>query len=261
MLTAGVDVGSLAAKAAILDSEVAVVVGGACVPTGSDPAASGSRALQEALAEADVSGEEIAAVVATGYGREILPGAHWRVTEISCAARGAHLLDPQVRTVIDIGGQDSKAIRVDADGFPADFALNDRCAAGTGRFLEVMSEALGVGVDELDDLALEAERPAIITRTCTVFAESEVVGLTARGVAPAEIAAGLCRATAARVAQLAGTLGVEPRVMLIGGVALNRAIGRYLSEALSVELAVPDGPQFVVATGAALIAAERQLAS
>ena len=257
MFTAGVDVGSLAAKAVIFDSEAVAVVGGACLPTGPDPAAAGAQALQAALDEADVDIDDIAATVATGYGREILPHADWRVTEISCAARGAHLLDDTVHTVIDIGGQDSKVIHVDDDGFPADFALNDRCAAGTGRFLEVMSGALGVGVEGLGALALSAEKPAPITRTCTVFAESEVVSLTAQGVPPAEIAAGLCRATALRIAQLVGGLRAEPNVMLIGGVALNEAVRTEISAALDTELVVPDQPQLVVATGATVIAAER----
>lgn len=257
MLTAGIDAGSLAAKAAILDSEAVTVVGGACLPTGPDPAAAGALALQAALDAADVRREDIAAAVATGYGRDVLPDADWRVTEISCAARGAHLLDGSVRTVVDIGGQDSKVIHLDADGFPVDFALNDRCAAGTGRFLEVMAGALGVGVEGLGALAVSADEPAPVTRTCTVFAESEVVGLLAGGRTPAEVAAGLCRATAQRVAQLVAALRAEPRVMLIGGVALNQAVREELARALDMELVVPDQPQLVVATGAALVAAER----
>lgn len=257
MLTAGIDAGSLAAKAAILDSEAVTVVGSGCLPTGPDPAAAGARALQMALDAAEVHVGRIAATVATGYGRGVLPTADWRVTEITCAARGAHLLDGTVRTVIDIGGQDSKVIHLDGDGFPVDFALNDRCAAGTGRFLEVMGGTLGVGVEGLGALALRAAGPAPITRTCTVFAESEVVGLLAQGRTPAEVAAGLCRATAIRVAQLVVALRAEPKVMLIGGVALNEAVRQELALALETELVVPEQPQLVVATGAAVVAAER----
>ncbi|MGC9319471.1 MAG: acyl-CoA dehydratase activase, partial [Armatimonadota bacterium] len=164
---------------------------------------------------------------------------------------------PEVRTVLDIGGQDSKAIYVDEDGYPLDFALNDRCAAGTGRFLEVMAGALETDLAGLERMALSAERPAPITRTCTVFAESEVVGLLARGVGPEAVAAGLCRAVAERTAQLVLQVGVRPRVMLIGGVGLNAAIADALASFLDVDLVVPDDPQMVVATGAALVAAER----
>lgn len=257
MLTAGVDTGSLAAKAVIFDSEVGTVVGSACLATGADPAAAGMRALQMALEDAEVSIARIAATVATGYGRGVLPTADWRVTEITCAARGAHLLDAGVRTVIDIGGQDSKVIHLDGDGFPADFALNDRCAAGTGRFLEVMAGALGVQVEALGELALSAAGPAPITRTCTVFAESEVIGLLAQGRTAAEVAAGLCRAAALRVAQLVAALRAEPRFMLIGGVAQNEAIRHELARVLETELVTPAQPQLVVATGAAVVAAER----
>lgn len=258
MITAGIDVGSLAAKAVIVDTASMSVIGSACLPTGSAPGESGAAALQLAHERADIDPGSVCGTVATGYGRDAQPSADWRVTEISCAARGAHLFDPLVRTVVDIGGQDSKVIRVDADGFPMDFALNDRCAAGTGRFLEVMAEALGTSVAEMGELALSSERVAPITRTCTVFAESEVISLVAGGAGPAEIAAGLCRATGLRIAQLAWGLGIEPTVMLVGGVARNEAIAQELGAALDTKLVVPEDPQIVVATGAAVIAGERR---
>ncbi len=258
MITAGIDVGSLAAKAAVLDTASMSVIGSACLPTGSAPEKSGAAALELAIERADIDAGSICGTVATGYGRDVQPSVDWRVTEISCAARGAHLLDPRVRTVVDIGGQDSKVIRIDADGFPMDFALNDRCAAGTGRFLEVMAQTLGTSVAEMGELALSAESAAPITRTCTVFAESEVVSLIAGGAGPAEIAAGLCRATGQRIAQLAWGLGTEPVVMLVGGVAMNKAIARELGAALDTQLVVPEDPQIVVATGAAVIAGERR---
>ncbi len=257
MLAAGVDVGSLAAKAAIVEVGSGCVIASACLPSGARPADSGADALKEALRLADLKLEAIEAIVATGYGRESLAVAQSSVTEITCAARGAHLLDPDVRTVVDIGGQDSKAISVDSEGFPLDFALNDRCAAGTGRFLEVMAHALGTDVAGLERLALSSEHPAPITRTCTVFAESEVVGLLSRGVEPADVAAGLCRAVGARTAALVRQVSVRPKVMLIGGVGMNRAIADALEEQLGVDLIVPEEPQVVVATGAALVAAER----
>lgn len=257
MLTAGVDIGSLATKAAVMERESGRLVGGSCLRSGSTPAEAGREALELALREADVPRGELAATVATGYGRQSVSIADSTVTEITCAARGAHLLEPGVGTVIDIGGQDSKVIRVDADGYPLDFALNDRCAAGTGRFLEVMAEALETDVGGLAELAASADEPAAITHTCTVFAESEIVGLLAGGEAPAAVAAGLCRAVAQRTALLARQVGVDPPVMLIGGVGLNREIARELGETLQAELVVPGQPQLVVAMGAAAVAAER----
>jgi predicted CoA-substrate-specific enzyme activase len=196
-------------------------------------------------------------VVATGYGRESLGFADSTVTEITCAARGAHLTDPRARTVIDIGGQDSKAIRLHAEGYPLDFALNDRCAAGTGRFLEVMAGALETDLDGLERLALQADQAAEIARTCTVFAESEVVGLLAAGTDRESVAAGLARAVALRTSGLVRQIGLEPMVMLVGGVGKNAAIARELSRVLDTELIVPDDPQLVVALGAAVVAAER----
>lgn len=261
LFTAGVDVGSLAAKAAVLDADRRRVMATACLPTGPDPAEAGRRVLQAALETADIKYDGLSAVVATGYGRETVDGAQATVTEISCVARGAHLLDPATRTVIDIGGQDSKAVRLDEEGYPLDFALNDRCAAGTGRFLEVMAQALGTDVTGFERLAATATEPAQITRTCTVFAESEVVGLLARGVSAERVAAGLCRAVALRTAGLVRQIGVEPKVMLVGGVGLNRVIAAEIGRALGCELITPPQPQLVVAIGAAVIAAERMTGS
>lgn len=256
MLTAGVDVGSLATKAAVLDTRSAAVLGGACLPSGPDPAETARKALERALAAAEIEYGELSGIIATGYGRARLDFAPATVTEITCAARGAHLLDPAARTVIDIGGQDSKVVRLDQGGYATDFAINDRCAAGTGRFLEVMAEALGTTVAEFDELALSAASPAKITRTCTVFAESEVVGLLAGGVEPSCIAAGLCRAVAERTAHLAGQVGVRAPVMLVGGVARNTAVAADLGRLLETDLTVPEDPQLVVAIGAAVVAAE-----
>ncbi|MGI5818469.1 MAG: acyl-CoA dehydratase activase [Armatimonadota bacterium] len=257
MLTAGVDIGSLATKAVILDPSGCRVVAAVRIPSGARPPAAGRSALEQALAAAECTREDLQMIVATGYGRDSLDFADSTVTEISCAARGAHLIDGRTRTVVDIGGQDSKAIRVDAEGYPLDFALNDRCAAGTGRFLEVMAGALETDVNGLERLAREAAETAEIARTCTVFAESEVVGLLAAGTDRGAVAAGLCRAVALRTSGLVRQVGVEPRVMLIGGVGKNAAIAEDLGEVLNTELLVPDDPQIVVAIGAAVVAAER----
>ena len=257
MITTGVDIGSLASKAVVLDTVTMTVIGSAVIPSGPRPAATAERVLRLALSDADADADTVAATVATGYGRESLPFADATVTEITCAARGAHLIDGATRTVVDIGGQDSKAIRVDERGFPLDFALNDRCAAGTGRFLEVMAGALETDVTDLERLALEAEAPAAITRTCTVFAESEIIGLLADGALPSAVAAGLCRAVALRTAALVRQIGVRPPVMLVGGVGMNRAIASELERAVDSPLITPEQPQLVVATGAAVVAADR----
>lgn len=260
MLTAGIDIGSLATKAALLDPSGPEVVAGVRIPSGARPREAGRRALQQVLEAADCTIDDVQLIVATGYGRESLNFTHSAVTEITCAARGAHMIDPRTRTVVDIGGQDSKAIRVDADGYPLDFALNDRCAAGTGRFLEVMAGALETDLDGLERLALNADETAEIARTCTVFAESEVVGLLAAGTDRRSVAAGLCRAVALRTSGLVRQIGVEPKVMLVGGVGKNAAIARNLGKVLNTELLVPDDPQLVVAIGAAIVAAERAVA-
>jgi predicted CoA-substrate-specific enzyme activase len=176
------------------------------------------------------------------------------VTEISCYARGIHHLYPQVQTVIDIGGQDSKVVAVGPGGRPLDFAMNDKCAAGTGRFLEVIARALELDLEDIGPRALRARRAADISSTCTVFAESEVVTLVAEGVPREEIVAGICRSIAKRVGGMARRVGVEPPVAFAGGVAKNVGVVRALEEVLGEALIVPEEPQIVGALGAALVA-------
>ena len=200
---------------------------------------------------------DIDALVATGYGRIAVEQADWRITEISCHARGARHLLPGVRTVIDLGGQDAKVISLDDDGRPLDFEMNDRCAAGTGRFFELMSVALNVTLPEFGDIALQAQSPAPISNTCTVFAESEVIGLLAEGRSVAEIAAGLCESVARRVLQLANRLHVRGPGVFCGGVAYNRGVLAALRRVMGMEVVVPEQPQLVGALGAALLAVER----
>jgi predicted CoA-substrate-specific enzyme activase len=192
--------------------------------------------------------------VATGYGRVAVAFADRQVTEISCYARGIHHLYPQVQTVIDIGGQDSKVVAVGPGGRPLDFAMNDKCAAGTGRFLEVMARALQLDLAEIGPNALRARRAADISSTCTVFAESEVISLVARGVDREEILAGICQAIARRVGAMARRVGVVPPVAIAGGVAKNVGVVNALEQFLGEELLVPPEPQIVGALGAALLA-------
>lgn len=254
MFVAGIDVGSLSTEAVIFSDKG--VVGYTIRPTGAVGRKAAEEAFAGALAVAGVPPEEVVTVVATGYGRVIVPFATRRVTEITCHARGAVFLFPETRTVIDVGGQDSKVIRVNAQGEVDDFAMNDKCAAGTGRFLEVMARALETSLEGLSSLAESAPRAAPITSICAVFAESEVVSLLGQGRPREEIALGLCESVAERIAALVHRVGLTPEVMMTGGVAKNRAVVTALSRKLGVEVKVPPEPQIVGALGAALVAWE-----
>lgn len=257
---AGIDVGSLSADAAIVD-EQGELVATAVLPTGTDSQNAGTRALAQALETAGLSPEQVTRVIATGYSRNRIREAASAKTEISCHARGAAASFSDVGTVIDIGGQDSKAIRVGPGGRVLDFAMNDKCAAGTGRFLEVMAGILEVPLTALGDLAGSSRHEVTISSTCTVFGESEVVGLISRGTDPADIAAAVARSIAHRVSGLVRGVGIGERVVMTGGVALNSAVVRALSETLACEISVPVGPQIAGALGAALFAREQRPAA
>jgi predicted CoA-substrate-specific enzyme activase len=248
----GIDIGSTSGEALILDGDR--IVAWSVVDTGYNSRRAAELALADVLAQTELSRDQLGPVVATGYGRVAVEFADRQVTEISCYARGAHYLYPRVQTVIDIGGQDSKVVAVGPGGKPLDFAMNDKCAAGTGRFLEVMARALQLELGDLGSCALRARRAADISSTCTVFAESEVISLVAEGVDREEIVAGLCRAIARRVGAMARRVGVVPPVAFAGGVAMNVGVVRALEEVLGEQLVVPDEPQIVGALGAALVA-------
>ena len=252
----GVDIGSLTVKAVLLDAG-RQVQGTAVAPAGYGGQEAAESLIKRVLGQQDIAATEVAYTVATGYGRVRFERADEEVSEISCHARGAFHLNPAVRTVIDIGGQDSKAMRLDSRGRVIDFAMNDKCAAGTGRFLEVMAAALGVPVEELGRLALQSEHPVSISSTCTVFAESEAVSHIARGAMRPDVAAGLLQAIASRVLGLAARVGLEPVIMLSGGVALNEGVVAALAEQSSQSIAVPSDPQTVGALGAALYALQK----
>lgn len=254
MITAGIDSGSRAVKALLFDHAAGRVLGHAVVDSGSDAAGTAQRALAAACAAAAIDAAALAGLVATGYGRALVPGATRRVTEITCHARGAAWQQPGARTLIDIGGQDSKAVRLDAGGRVLDFAMNDRCAAGTGRFLEVVAARLGGDLAGLGRLAAGSRSPTAISSMCVVFAESEIVGLTAQGAEPADVAAGVMAAVAARVAALAGGDLPGP-VVFAGGVALLPGFADDLARALGTAVTVPPLPQLNGALGAALLAA------
>lgn len=255
-LFAGIDVGSLSADA-VLINEAGEVLAYAVLPTGPDSRKAGTDAFLSALQKAGAGEGEVRQVVATGYSRARVAEAGTRSrTEISCHGLGAHHLFPGARTVIDIGGQDSKVIRVNKNGRIMDFAMNDKCAAGTGRFLEVMAGALGTDIGQIGQLALQSSAQLTISSTCTVFAESEVISLISQGRSPADIALAICRAVAHRTAGLVSRVGIEDQVIMSGGVAKNVAVVRLLSEKIARPIQIPEEPQIVGALGAALFARE-----
>ncbi len=252
-VTVGIDIGSTATKAVLLvDGQIA---GQVVIATGWDPKQAGSDAFDSLLKGSGLCEDDVNIVVGTGYGRISLPFADRRVTEVTCHARGAEYMVPGSRLVVDIGGQDSKVIALDGAGNVTDFIMNDKCAAGTGRFLQVMAGVLGVSLDELGKLALASE-PAVISSMCTVFAESEVVGLLARGIDKGAIAAGVVESIAKRLPTLVGRMPQVSEITFTGGLASNSGICRRIEQSLGLPLQVPTCPQMTGALGAALIGSD-----
>jgi predicted CoA-substrate-specific enzyme activase len=246
---AGVDIGSTMTKVVIMaDGIVSRVVGA----SGPEHRRLANRVMEAALAEASLDFKDIAYVVATGYGRINVPFADKQITEISCHARGVASLVPAARTVIDVGGQDCKGIKLN-DGRAVDFVMNDKCAAGTGRFLEVIAEALGVPLEEMGELSLQSRNDIDISNTCTVFAEQEVVAKLAEGVAVADLAAGVHKAIATRIHGMVRRLKVEREVVITGGGAMNTGLVRALETKLGLPLLVSPEPLLTGAIGAALL--------
>lgn len=256
-ITAGIDLGSRAVKAVLYDTRKRAVLAGRVADATGNPRADADRILKAVLGDARLKPSDLAAVILTGYGRHTADLNGDVVTEITCHAAGVRALIKGVRTVIDIGGQDSKAVYLDEGGRVMDFAMNDRCAAGTGRFLEVVAGILGTDIDGMAGLAAASRSELEISSTCVVFAESEVIGLLAKGVARADVAAGVHRAIARRVAGLAERRRFETPVVFTGGVAMNKAMTAALGRELKARLLVPRDPRLTGALGAALLAAQR----
>jgi predicted CoA-substrate-specific enzyme activase len=252
MIVAGMDIGSITAETVILQDNQ--MLSSSIVPTGANSRTAAERSLAAALKQASLRQEDLAAIVTTGYGRASFPSATKMITEITCHARGAFFVYPETRTVIDIGGQDSKVIRLDKQGRNVDFQMNDKCAAGTGRFLEVMARALEVKLEDLGRLSRSAQRTIKISSMCTVFAESEVVSLIADNQPQEVIIRGLHDAIADRILGMIRRVGVEEKVTLTGGVAKNEGVVQALEERLEVRVFVPPEPQIIGALGAALLA-------
>jgi predicted CoA-substrate-specific enzyme activase len=256
MIVAGCDVGSLSAEAVLLEN--GAILGSEIILVRPTAEQSARDVMEKLLDRLNLSYDDIAFAVATGYGRETIPFANANLSEISCHAKGAHFLVPSIRTVIDVGGQDCKAIRVSADGGVDDFVMNDKCAAGTGRSLELNSEALGVEVSELGPLSLEAKEAIVITSQCSIFTELEIMHLLMEGRSTSDIAAGINQAMARRVKMLAGRVGIQSDVGITGGVSKNVGVVKILRETLNTEFVeFAEDPQIMGALGAALFAAEK----
>jgi (R)-2-hydroxyacyl-CoA dehydratese activating ATPase len=251
---AGVDIGAGTAKTVILADNK--IVAYSVLPTGGDSVEAAKKTLDEALKKADIPFKDIKQIIATGYSRSIVPFTTKTMTEISCHARGASFLVPQARTVIDIGCQDSKAIRINERGMVTNFTMNDKCAAGTGRFIEVIARALGLEIEEVGPAALTSNNYCEISSTCTVFAETEIISQRAQGRSRQDLIAGALMSIAKRVCIMASGIGLTEKVVFSGGVAKNIGVKRALEQTLGVEIIVPEEPQIVGALGAAIFSSE-----
>ena len=252
MYTAGIDIGSISTKAVIMrDGQL---LASRVILTGYNAENAGKKVFDAVLDDLQISASAITRIVATGYGRKGLAMADKSITEIMCHATGARYLNPLIRSIIDIGGQDSKAILLDDRGKVANFAMNDKCAAGTGRFLEVMARALEVNLDEFGRMALKADLPARISSLCTVFAESEIISLIAKGEKRENIIAGIHESICVRVLAMANRIGIKSPVMMTGGVAKNIGVVRAFEKAIGSPIEVSDYAQVNGAIGAALLA-------
>ncbi len=253
MKTVGIDIGSITTKAAILSD--GKVLDTALMFTGYNAEEAGVKIYEGLLGKAGLEPSSIEKIVSTGYGRNSVKSADKSVTEILCHGAGANYLSPGVRTVIDVGGQDSKAMSIDSNGKVRDFAMNDKCAAGTGRFLEVMARALQMDLEEFGRTH-DSHIPSNISSICTVFAESEVISLISKGESRERIIAGIHDSVAARVSALVMKVGIIEPVMMTGGVAMNQGAVKALEKKLGVNIKVMEYAQLNGAIGAAVIAAE-----
>ncbi len=256
MITAGIDAGSRAVKIVLYDSEPGEVLAGAVADQSTDQKDRARELFAHTVRESGLDETEIRGIVATGYARDLIDFADTTVTEITCHGAGVHRLLPSARTVIEIGGQDSKLLRLQQGGAVRDFAMNDRCAAGTGRFLEIVAARFGVPLARLGAMAGASAAPVEISSMCVVFAETEIIGLMSQGAAEADIVAGVQAAIAARVAAMAGR-NVEAPVAFTGGVALVGGMAEALAAALGCPVEICPSPQRTGALGAAILAARR----
>lgn len=257
MICAGIDAGSRSIKAVLYDTARSEVLASGLADQGVEQERLATELFERLLNTAGLERPQIRGIVATGYGRNAIRFADTTITEITCHARGVHRQAPDARTIIEIGGQDSKVISLEDGGRVRDFAMNDRCAAGTGRFLEMVSLRLSMSWEQLSELACRSTKPAIISNMCVVFAETEIIGLLADGKPLPDVVAGVQNSIATRVSALAGRC-VLPPIYFTGGVALQSGMARALEETLSLPVRIAPQPQFTGALGAAVLAGERK---
>jgi predicted CoA-substrate-specific enzyme activase len=249
----GIDVGSTMTKVVILNGGVIASIIG---PTGPEHRRLANQVMDEALKKAALSFQVITYIVSTGYGRINVPFADKQFTEITCHAKGIASLFSKAKTIIDIGGQDVKGIKIDGNGKIRDFAMNDKCAAGTGRFIEVIADTLGVPLDNVGDLSLRSKNPAMISNICTIWAQQEVSASLAQGVPISDLLAGVHKSLADRISRLVHRLRVEEEIIVTGGGGKNKGLLKALSEQLGHEILVPEEPLISGALGAALLGKE-----
>ena len=256
MICAGIDAGSRAIKIVLLDAETKQIVAKGLTDQGVRQDMLATALFKKLLKSSGIDKKDVASIVATGYGRNAVSIADTTITEITCHAVGVRRLVPDAMTVIDIGGQDSKLMRLDAGGKVRDFSMNDRCAAGTGRFLEIVAQRLGIKIAALGEMASKSKSPAAISSMCVVFAETEIIGLLASGTAAEDIVAGVQAAIASRIIAMAGRNITQP-VIFTGGVAMIPGMQAAMQNALGQNVQVSPEPQMTGALGAAVLAAER----
>ena len=250
MISIGIDSGAATTKAVVLRENE--ITGYTIIPTGFDFRKAGEKAIEEVLSKGRIDKSKVGKILATGYGRSSIGFANKTISEITAHARGVGYLIPAAHTIIDIGGQDSKVI-ITENGKVVDFLMNDRCAAGTGKFLEYTAKALEISLNELGTLALVSKNPAKISSMCTVFAESEVISLRAQKTKKEDIAAGLIESIILRTTGMVKKLGIKPELAFVGGVAKNPGVVLAFEKALDIKMQLPEEPQITGALGAALI--------
>jgi predicted CoA-substrate-specific enzyme activase len=255
----GCDIGSTTGKAVIID-ETGAIQASAIIPSEIDPEVTSVLALENVCSKVPGLGgyKDIAWLIGTGYGRNVVPFANENISEISCHAMGTFSCNPKIRTIVDIGGQDVKAIALNSDGTVMEFAMNDKCAAGTGRFFEAMSRVFRMDIEQFSELSLKAKKVISVTAQCSVFAESEVISLLSKRNPPEEIAAGIETAVAKRCFSLMKRLGMQPLVTITGGCAKNKGLVKALSKVINMEVTgLPVDPQIIGALGAAVFAKKK----
>ena len=251
---AGLDMGSVSIKAALISD--GRMIASSLLPSGGNYKDGAKKVIDDVLSQAGITTAQISGMVITGLGAESAPFAGRQVSDISCQAKGCHCLFPAARTIIDIGGQFTKAARITPQGRIADFLMSEKCATGSGRFLQVIARILHVPLDEIGPLSMQSENPVEFSTNCAVFAESETISRIAEGAKPADILAGVHRAMAAKVSMLVKRLKMEPEIVLTGGGGEDEGLAQAIGNALRLEIRVPEKPRLTAAYGAACLAAE-----